>query len=56
MTTTNLISLNVRGLYAPGKRHNLYRKLNRLQGDIVFVQEIYTTSVKLYSQQYPTWL
>lgn len=52
------LSLNVRGLHAPGKRHNLYRELDRLRGDIVFLQETHlthTTSVKLFSPQYPVW-
>lgn len=58
MATTKLISLNVRGLHAAGKRHSLYRELLRMQGDIIFLQEThltYTTSVKLYAHQYPIW-
>lgn len=58
MATVNLISFNVRGLHAPRKRHNLYRELGRLRGDIVFLQETHlthTTNVKLFSHQYPMW-
>lgn len=58
MATINRISLNVRGLHAPGKRHSLYRELKRLRGDIVFLQETHlthTTPVKLYAHHYPTW-
>lgn len=58
MATVNLVSFNVRGLYAPGKRHNLYRELGRLRGDIVLLQETHlthTTSLKLFSPQYPIW-
>lgn len=58
MATTKLISLNVRGLHAAGKRHTLYRELKRMQGDIIFLQETHlthTTWVKLYAHDYPTW-
>lgn len=53
-----LLSLNVRGLHAPGKRHTLYRELKHMQGDIIFLQETHlthTTSVKLFAHHYPTW-
>lgn len=58
MAMTKLVSINVLGLYAPGKRHDLYRELGRLRGDIVFLQETHlthTTSLKLFSHQFPTW-
>lgn len=58
MVMVNLLSLSVRGLHAPGKRHNLYRELGRLREDIVFLQETHlahTTSVKQFSPQFPMW-
>lgn len=56
MAMINLISLNVRGLHALGKRHAFYRELEQMQGDVVFLQETHFThtSVKLYAHQYPT--
>lgn len=58
MAKLTLISLNVRGLCAPGKRYNLFRELDRLRADIVFLQETHlthTTSVKLFFPNYLTW-
>lgn len=58
MASLNLISLNVRGLHAPGKQHTLFRELKRLKGDVVFLQETHlthTTGVKLYDLLFPTW-
>lgn len=58
MASLNLISLNVRGLHAPGKWQTLYRELKRLQGDVVFLQETHlthNTRVKLYDHLFPTW-
>lgn len=46
MAKLTLISLNVRGLYAPGKRHNLFREMDRLRADIVFLQETHHTQLQ----------
>lgn len=49
LATVNIVSLNVRGLYASGKWHNLFRELKWLQCDIVSLQETdltHTTSTK----------
>lgn len=52
MAKVNMIYFNVRGLHAPGKRHNLFRERNCLQGDIV-LQETHTTY--FFSPSYPIW-
>lgn len=58
VAAVNLISLNVWGLHTPGKRHDLFRELKRLQGDINFLQETHlthTTAVRHFSPSFPNW-
>ena len=58
MATLKISSYNVRGLSVAAKRHQLLRELKDSACSIAFLQETYlthTTSVKLYSPQFPQW-
>lgn len=58
MTTLNIFSYNVRGLNHASKRHQVLRKLKQVSCSIAFLQETHlthTTSVRLFSPQFPKW-
>lgn len=53
-----ILTYNVRGLNSPQKRRLILRELEKLEADIIFLQETHITqdsNVKIFSKNIPIW-